>query len=273
MVSIVTRAKRAKLQAGLTGIRPMSVIKESPLHATQADARKSMVPTHSGKSPVRQGTSYSKCAARPSFFNLSGLRGTLGNAMNYAKSRLPATATQRAQQLGQRALQTGQQATNWARKNPGYAALGGLGGAAGVYAGYQGANAFDRGVVQPMVQRRMIDTLGGEKQVRDLLSGVGVAVDPNTPLGAEHLQAGVGKLVKMQKDNWLAPVSNWWQSLPPQQQQALIMGLGGTALGGLMGGWQGAAAGALGGVAAPYVWPHAQQWLQSQGYMQPAATN
>jgi hypothetical protein len=188
-------------------------------------------------------------------------------------------ATQYASGKAQQALAAKpvQRAYGAAKQYPGRALAVGAGGAlglAGAGAGaYHGVGAFNKHVVDPYVHSRMVENLGGEEKVRGMLDFVGAPVAEGKPLDAAAVQGGVDKLQAMQENNWLAPVMKWWQSMDPKMQQSLLMGAGGIGIGGLLGGWQGAAAGGIGGALAPHAWPHAQQWLQQQGYMQPTAHN
>lgn len=285
-VSIVSRAKRATLISGLAGIRPMSTVKESPLHASEEDTRKWMHGQHSGKSRDTMGTSYDKCAAgfKFRFPSFSGVRTGVSNfaqslpgkaqaAYAGAKQRVQ-PAMQAVQPAVQKAQQFGSTAANWVGKNPEIAAASTLAVGTGAYGAANNIGSmFNKHVVAPMAERHVVDALGGEAQVRSMLDAVGAPLAPDQPLNAEALQNGMSKLKEMQSGNWLAPVAKWWNSMDPKMQQQLMLGAGGLIGGGLLGGWQGAAAGALGGAVAPYAWPHAQQWLQQQGYMQPVAHN
>jgi hypothetical protein len=114
----------------------------------------------------------------------------------------------------------------------------------------------------------MVSSLGGDDQVRGMLRGVGVDVPEGTALGQQHIQQGIAKFNDMQKNNWMMQLHQMWSSLDPRTQQAIMLGLGGAALGGLGGGMPGMLAGGAAGAIAPYAYNAIQQGLAT-----PKATN
>jgi hypothetical protein len=122
--------------------------------------------------------------------------------------------------------------------------------------------------IQYGIDRTMVSSLGGDDQVRGMLRGVGVDVPEGTALGQQHIQQGIAKFNDMQKNNWMMQLHQMWSSLDPRTQQAIMLGLGGAALGGLGGGMPGMLAGGAAGAIAPYAYNAIQQGLAT-----PKATN
>ena len=122
--------------------------------------------------------------------------------------------------------------------------------------------------IQYGIDRTMVSSLGGDDQVRGMLRGIGVDVPEGTALGQQHIQQGIAKFNDMQKNNWMMQLHQMWSSLDPRTQQAIMLGLGGAALGGLSGGMPGMLAGGAAGAVAPYAYNAIQQGLAT-----PKATN
>jgi hypothetical protein len=114
------------------------------------------------------------------------------------------------------------------------------------------------------VDRTMVSALGGDEQVRGMLSSVGMDVPKGTPIGQAQIQQGLAKFNDMKKNNWMMQIQQMWSSLSPQAQQAIVASLGGAAIGGLSGGMPGAMMGGLAGAAAPYAYQYAQGLAQPQ---------
>lgn len=121
----------------------------------------------------------------------------------------------------------------------------------------------------------VVNALGGEPQVRDMLTSLGVPVEAGTPLGPQHLQAGMAKMKELQQQHAKGPwgqISSFWQGLDPKMQQAIIAGLGSTVVGGLVGGMPGAMMGGLAGAASPYAYDYVRRHM-GQGLTTPTALN